>query len=476
MSKRVQEFSPTEKLTVDEFKKYLQIVRELNAIASGIEEWHSRNVLSVVGMPRVEEARVQYGKLSEEVKKIVVSGLRVEQYKQPYYVDNAYAMFAKDFLGIQLENPVALTEKLSFGEDVSDVGVMFRRVEFLEFVSKVREVTSFILKKARELGVGVELPKPVEKPVHELIEEFVQKAYEVTVGVNEFATAVWGLRKIMPSYMKKVYGDTPQQLLTSLGFDKLLEVKHAKLWGFEDYATRLAVYCMGYAIVSNIPTPYGLYREVSGVYTTYAIVNNIPTPSRFIDSLHREVSDNTKRQRILKQVEQWHSLTTLGGAICSLNQVVWSYNRKLSDVLNKWFSEYVDLEHEYVREALKKLGELRWTTPQYLHYSQIHDITSDYFEFRAGFVYDESGVVEHVILREGDACTCRYREQSEIGLIARVLYDLAPAMLLGVSDVTLRLRLYGARSRDDLCGNVSYSDVSKYEDVNAIVVLSRRAW
>jgi len=125
---------------------------------------------------------------------------------------------------------------------------------------------------------------------------------------------------------------------------------------------------------------------------------------------------------------------------------------------------------------LKKLGELRWTTPQYLHYSQIHDITSDYFEFRAGFVYDESGVVEHVILREGDACTCRYREQSEIGLIARVLYDLAPAMLLGVSDVTLRLRLYGARSRDDLCGNVSYSDVSKYEDVNAIVVLSRRAW
>jgi len=450
LSKPVQEFSPAEKLTMDELEKYLQAIRRLNAIASKIGEWCSKNVWSVTGGPQAEEAKVPFSELPEEVKKILTSGLRVERYKSPYYATNAYAVFVGDFLGVKLENPAVLVEKLSFGEDLSDVSVAFKRTEFLEFVNKVREITDFILKRAGELGVEVGPPEVVEKPIHELVEEFIQKAYEIAVGVNEFATSVWGLRKIMPPYMKKVYGNVPQQVLALLGFKELLKVKHVELWGFEDYFTRSAVYC-----IDGSP---------------HLIVNNVPTPLRFRDHLYR-ISDIAKRQRVLTEVKRLHSLTTLGGAICSLSQTVWSYTRRLSPTLSKWFKEYVDLETEYARKAWERLGALGWVVPDYL--PRDHDIASEYLSFKEGFVYDENGVVERAVLYEGGYCTCSYKGRPRIALIARILYDLAPAMLLGVSDVALKLRLYG-RSPDNLCRDISYSDESSYEDVNAIVVFFRR--
>uniref|UniRef100_A0A7J3Z6G0 Uncharacterized protein n=1 Tax=Ignisphaera aggregans TaxID=334771 RepID=A0A7J3Z6G0_9CREN len=460
--KLIREFSPVEKLTIDEFKKYLQTVSKLNAIASKIEEWCDKNIWSVIGGSQTEEAKVPFDKLPKEIEKIVVSGLRVEQYKNPYYATNAYAMFVKDFLGIELENPAILVEKLSFGEDLSDINMVFKRTEFMEFVNKVREITDFILKIASELGVKVEPSEVVEKPIHELIEEFIQKAYEVTVGVNEFVTSVWGLRKIMPSYMKKVYGDVPQQALTLLGFKKLLEVKHVELWGFEDYFTRSAVCCMSYCTAGGSCYAY-----------PYLIVNNVPIPSGFRDNLYNYTKDVAEEQRILAEVERLHSLTTLGGAICSLSQTVWSYTRRLSNTLKKWFKEYVNLEIEYVREAWKRLGTLGWRVPEYFFQSRYHDITSYHPYFKEGFVYDENGVIEHVILQEERSCGW-YKERPRITLIARILYDLAPAILLGVSDVVLKLRLYGERRfYNEHRYTYTYSDVSRYEDVNAIVVFFR---
>jgi len=77
-----------------------------------------------------------------------------------------------------------------------------------------------------------------------VIERFIEKAYEATVGVNRFATAVWSLRKITPGYLKAIYGEAPQQLLDALGFGQLLKTKYVELWGFEDYFTELSLYCI----------------------------------------------------------------------------------------------------------------------------------------------------------------------------------------------------------------------------------------
>jgi len=456
LSRPIQEFSPVEKLTMDEFKKYLQAISELNTIASKIEEWCNKNIWSVVGGSQTGEAKIPFHKWPEEIRKIVVSGLKVERYKRSYYTTNAYALFVKDFLGVELENPAALVEKLSFGEDISDVDIVFGRTWFMVFVDQVFRITDFILKSASEFGVKVEPPRIVEKPIHELVEDFIQKAYEVAVGVNEFATSVWGLRKIISSYMKKVYGNVPQQILDVLGFKKLLKAKHVELWGFEDYFTRSAVYC--------------IYRS------PYSIVNNVPAPLGFFGGLSY-VSDVAKREKILAEIRQLHSLATLGGAICSLSQAVWSYTRRLNDVLKKWFVEYVNLETEYIRKAWERLGVLGWGVPEYLRLSQEHhNVASEYTYFREGLAYDENGIVEHMIFREGsEDCKCGYKKESQVALVARILYDLAPAMLLGVSDVTLELRLYG-RFYDNLCGDMRYGsiDPSSYEDVRALVVFFRR--
>jgi len=453
LSKPIQEFSPVEKLTMDEFKKYLQAISELNTIASKIEEWCNKNIWSVVGGSQTGEAKIPFHKWPEEIRKIVVSGLKVERYKRPYYATNAYAIFVNDFLGVELENPATFVEKLSFGEDISDINIVFGKTRFMVFVDQVLRITDFILKSASEFGVKVEPPRIVEKPIHELVEEFIQKAYEVAVGVNEFATSVWGLRKIMPSYMKKVYGDMPQQILNILGFKKLLDVKHVELWGFEDYFTRLAVYCINGSLCS--------------------IVNNVPIPLGFFESLSY-VRDVVKRERILAEVRQLHGLATLGGAICSLNQAVWSYTRRLNDVLKKWFVEYVNLEAEYMRQTWERLRALGWEVPEYLHSSQVHNVASEYTRFTEGFAYNEDGIVERMILQVGSYCRCSYEKESRVALIARILYDLAPAMLLGVSDATLELRLYG-RSHDNLCEDMYYnSDASSYEDTRALVVFFRK--
>jgi hypothetical protein len=446
---------------MDEFKKYLQVVSELNTIASRIEEWLDKNIYNIIGGSQTWEAKISFGKWPEEIKKIVVSGLKAERYKSPYYATNAYAKFIEDFIGVKLENPALLVEKLSFGEDLSDINIVFTKTWFIEFVSKVREKTDFILKKASELGFEISAPRAVEKPIHELIEEFIEKTQEITVGVNGFATSVWGLRKIMPSYMKEVYGDISKQVLDILGFKKLLGVKHVELWGFEDYFTQSAVYCID--------------------STPWLAMNNVPASSEFRMRLAK-VNDIAKRQRIITEARGLYNSppTTLGGTICSLNQVAWTYARRLNRVLDKWFRDYVDLETGYVRKAWEILGATGWAIPEYLNLSQdYHNILSEYSRFAEGFIYNENGMIEKMISGVQpyySYCVCRYLEPPRVALLARVIYDLAPAMLLGISDITLKLRLHGRASRDNLCEDLTYSssDVLSYEDVNAVVVFFRK--
>jgi hypothetical protein len=442
---------------MDEFKKYLQTVSELNAIASKIEEWLKKNIWSVVGGPQTGWFAAPFNNWPEEIRRAVISGLKVEQGKNPRYVENAYAKFIEYFIGVKLEKPDVLVEKLAFGEDLSDVNIVFTRTWFLVFVDKVHEKTDFILKKARELGIEISASKVVEKPIHELIEEFIQKTQGVMVGVDEFATSVWGLRKIMPSYIKKVYGEIPQEILNVLGFKKLLDVKHVELWGFEDYFTQSAIYC-----INKSP---------------WLIINNVPPSSGFINDLERIYkNDPAKGQTIFREAKKVFNslLTTLGGAICSLSQTVWSYTRRLGDI-SKWFKDYVNLEMEYIRRAWEILGATGWVVPEYLRDSRAHNLISEALVFVRGFVYNGNGIVERGIIRGSrDYCECMYVEPYGVTLLARIIYDLVLAMLLGVSDVTLKLRIHG-RSSYSLCEDLAYpsGDVFSHEDLDAIVVFFR---
>jgi hypothetical protein len=458
LSSFAQEPPLSGKLTLEELKKYLQVVSEINAISFNILEWCRRNIWSVVGESQAREAKIPFDKWSDEVRRIVISGLKVEQLKNPYYTPNAYAMFIKDFIGLYLENPALYVENLMFKEEMSNVNIVFEKTLFIEFVEYVYRITEFILKKASELGIRIEAPKAVEGSIDELIERFLQKVYEVTVGVNSFTTAVWGLRKITPSYMKKAYGEVPQQLLDILDFKKLLEVKYVELWGFKDYFTQLAVYC--------IYNRYNRYPEY------HAIINNVPIFQSFLRGLSY-VNDPAKRQRILTQVTQMHQLSSLGGAICALNQAVWSYISRLREICVKWFRGYVDLESLYVGEAWKKLGEQGWEVPEYLR-DLTQDIAPFYVYFKIGLMHDELGVVNRLILT-ASYCECSYSDYTaQFTLLARLLYDLMPAIFLGVADVTLKIYLCG-RSSGGVCQDIMSSDVLGCEDVDAVAVFFRRA-
>jgi hypothetical protein len=139
----------------------------------------------------------------------------------------------------------------------------------------------------------------------------------------------------------------------------------------------------------------------------------------------------------------------------------------------------VDLETIYVRKAWEILGATGWAIPEYLTLPQnYHNILSEYSRFVEGFIYNENGMIEKMISDGGpyySYCVCRYSEAPRVALLARVIYDLAPAMLLGISDITFKLRLYARAPHDNLCEDLNYSssDVLSYEDANAVVVFFR---
>lgn len=463
-------------LTPEEFRKYLQLVAELHGYASQIISWVNKNVLSVIGDLEAKKGSAPFTKWSKEVQDAVVAGLVAEPLKTPYYSSNAYAMFLKDFLGVYLENPVAYVEKLVLGGELTDIDIVFEKTMFLEFVEKIHKITEFILSKAREVGVEVALPKPVEVTqetvIADAIEKFIEKAYEVTVGVNRFATAVWSLRKITPGYLKAIYGEAPQQLLNALGFRQLLKTKYVELWGFEDYFTELSIYCIE---VDSRNCRY------------YAVINNIPIPLGFLEHVNK-VEDVAKRTRILKLAEEMHKLKTVGGAICALNEAMWKYIRRLSSIGTKWFSNnYVDLEKEYVDRAWRRLGEHGWSIPEYLNVvgmPQGHNVSSEYPEISVSMIHNEkSDQITGEIETYRSYCSCPehyFGNEFNVGLvysklssIAKLFYDLMPAIIYGVADVTLKTRLCGRYGETWCCEITTRYCDEVCRDVNSITVFFR---
>jgi len=432
-------------------------------------------VLSVLGGSEVQRGSASFTKWPKEVQEAVIAGLVVEPLKTPYYSPNAYAMFLKDFLGVYLENPAAYVEKLVLGSELTDINIVFEKTMFLEFVERIYKITGFILNKAREVGVEAALPKPVEVMqetiIADAIERFIEKAYEATVGVNRFATAVWSLRKITPGYLKTIYGEAPQQLLNALGFRQLLKTKYVELWGFEDYFTELSIYCI----------------EVYGRDCRYyAVINNVPTPLGFLEYINK-TENVAKRTRILRLAEEVHKLRTVGGALCTLNEAVWKYIRRLSSIGTKWFSNYTDLEKEYVDMAWRRLGEYGWSIPEYLNVAGMpwkHNVSSEYPEISLSMIYNkEPDRVIGEIQTYGSSCSCSERYFGDVfkeGLvypklssIAKLFYDLMPAIIYGVVDVTLKTSLCGAYGKEWCCEiRAGYcSEICR--DVNSLTVFFR---
>jgi hypothetical protein len=474
-------------LTPEEFRKYLQLVAELHGYASQIISWVNKNVLSVLGDLEAQKGSAPFTKWPKEVQEAVVAGLVVENLKTPYYSPNAYAMLLKDFLGVYLENPAAYVERLLIGSELTDINIIFERTMFLEFVEKIHKITEFILSKAREVGIKAVMPKLVEASgetiIADMIEKFVEKAYEVTVGINRFTTAVWSLRKITPGYLKLIYGGAPQQhLLEALGFRQLLKTKYVELWGFEDYFTELSIYCIE---VSSDGCRY------------YAIINNVPVPLDFLERVNR-IKDATKKARILKHVKEVHKLETIGGAICALNEAVWRYTRRLFNIGSKWFSNYTDLEQEYVNAVLGRLREYEWSAPGYLiKLDWEHYISSKDSSVIISMIYDEgSDRLKGVILIDIDARRCHYEEyyfddefekgyswlsliakalaRSEYSSIAKIFYDLMPAIIYGIVDVTIKTRLCGKDLKNLWWCDITEDGCSEIcRDLNSITAFFR---
>ena len=440
MSSSILEFQPSTVLTNEEFRRYLQAVAELNAYASKILEWLKANVYSVVG-ESVQQAKAPIGRWSEDIRKAVVMGLHVVGTQNVEYSPNAHALFIKDFFGLYIEDYRVYANRLALGEDISDLNIVFTGdTQFINFVKDTHRATEFILKKANEIGVSIDKPKIEAKSIEEFVEGFTQKAYEVSVGVNNFATAVWSLRKILPAYMKKIYEGVPQQFLTTLGFEKLLEAKLVELWGFKDYFTQLATYC-----------------QSGGNY--YFVINNVPLPIYFPKFLN-SLSTRAEQMQVLRGLEELRELHTLGGAICALNEIIWRYIHRLSSIGAKWFRDYTDLEKAYVDVAWEKLKEAGYEVPPYIRsvdfwydikrhdiVRMLDDTTVSYWDLsNNGVIIDDSGVIRQKISCAYSYCSCSEGSLTEPLLASRLFYDLIPAIFLGVADVTIATRFYGAKA------------------------------
>jgi len=459
MSSSVLEFQPSTALTSEEFRRYLQAVAELNVYASKILEWLEANVYSVVGED-VQQAKAPIRKWSEVIRRAVVMGLHVVGAQNVEYSSNAYALFVKDFFGLYIEDYRVYANRLALGEDISDLNIIFEGdTQFINFVKDAHRVTEFILKKAGEIGVSIDKPKIGAKSIEEFVDGFTQKAYEISVGVNSFATAAWGLRKILLAYMKKMYEGVSQQFLTTLGFEKLLEAKLIELWGFKDYFTQLSVYCQS-------------RRDY------YFVINNIPLPVYFPKFLN-SLSTRAEQMQVLRGLEELRELHTLGGAICALNEIIWRYIHRLSSVGTKWFKGYTDLEKTYVDVAWKRLKEAGYDIPSYIRsvdfcfdterydiVRMLDDTTASYWYLRsiAGVIIDDSGAVKQKISCDLGYCSCGEGPLTEPLLASRLFYDLMPAIFLGVADVTIATRFYGAKAD---------CSISRPCDVKAIVPFFR---
>lgn len=404
------------KASYDDFKKFLKSINELYTLTLRFIEYYDNEVKHVNGK-KIHE-------LSEEFKNLVLSGLNPDG----EYNENAYALFIKDFIGLQIEDPRLYISKLKL-EGIPDIKVVIKKTKFIEFVYSLNKLSKFILDKVNELkmsNTSFMKQKVSDQNIEDLITDIIKTSYDLSVGINAFTTSVWGLRKITPHYIKKAYDNISEDMLKALGFSKLMSIKEYELYGFPDYFTRCRLY------QKHVATGYG-----SHYFDYYISVNGVPV-----------ISESLKEIQTVNPIKP----ETLGGAICTLNEVIWRYTDLLSETVSKWYDGNIVLEKTYVGEAWKSLKEIEWHMPEYLNeygglYANFEELLKGYVGSSYGspfkFLMYENGVItkyfQWVYRGSYDRSGFSEYKLSRYILLSELFDDLMPAIFLGVVDTTFYL-------------------------------------
>jgi hypothetical protein len=87
-------------------------------------------------------------------------------------------------------------------------------------------------------------------------------------------------------------------------------------------------------------------------------------------------------------------------------------------------------------------------TERYDIVRMLDDTTAPYWYLRsiADVIIDDSDVIRQKISCTSSYCSCSEESLTEPLLASRLFYDLIPAIFLGVADVTITTRFYGAKA------------------------------
>ncbi len=301
-----------------------------------------------------------YAELDDFFKEALISGLKDDG----KYSENALAKFYKDMLGIMVDDPEQLLQDLK--EEYKGVGtrILFQHTlpennygteyvltkhlkripSFIAFSRLVLETTSFIIAKMKQHGLKVEKrDMRIEKPADLVIvtKEFIEKAINTSINYNRFTFFAWSLRKITPKYMYKIYPNITKKIENFLGITTIYEFNNENIYnilGYRDYFQRFYI------------NTYDYYNEL-GTKTQYPII--------FVNGVTSTQFYNLAKSHEI-YIDVYGKPETIGGAICRLNDVIFTYIRGEHNKLSKWFKNIPDIKNIYFNKIKRKLKEAQW--------------------------------------------------------------------------------------------------------------------
>lgn len=400
----------------EDLKNFFENIFELYTLTSKFINYFEFLVKSLVGKCIHE--------IPEELKELVLGGLK----PNGVYSENAYALFIRDFIGLKLEDPKLYVAKLRLTK-APDVKIVLEETSFIRFIHILNKVLEFLVNKANELNFSVRKSAIEDKLyVEDLVTKIINTCSALVVGINNVTSTAWSLQKISTYYLKKLYIEIPNQVLEFLGLTKILEIPSSeqyKLYGFPDFFTQ----CI-FAIDDPV--------------NNCALINGIPIEPTM-----------ERREYIKKKLgvnPDFFTIepSTIGGAICMLNEIIWRLFKKIP---SKWFNNYVNLEEEYIKKAWESLKNAGWSIPEYLKKPKLY---TRYDDIMKCSIYDHStGPFFHFIGYENGIATKHIYWSHNLGnfnlienpleeyfVLPDLFDDLMPAMHLGVIHIALRMQSY----------------------------------
>jgi len=269
------------------------------------------------------------------------------------------------------------------------------------------EVLYGLLKVALNISekLGIKPPFPKVSPtadevfsepdkLPELFEKFLNSCSNLSVGVNDLMTFVFGIRKLTKRYIKHAYPElanrkTLNEVTEILGLEKLFEPDIADkekrdeytIIGYPDYVFDIAI---------NVRHMYGGVVEfyVAGIAEPklcnsfdsdnfYSRCERCPVFSKFIEKHY-----SCQGYFCVKQAQ------TLGGTLCKINDMIWSIFKLTSEELG-----IPDIGKMYMEESKKELMDKglsipSWAKPKKVpKWSDMYPCSiSDEFRIKEGIV------------------------------------------------------------------------------------------